>query len=235
MLNRRTFIKALAILSGGLLVKRSNSKKVAEVSQEEVQAGISTSGEHYGGFLLLPEEAPIPPTVKPPQHGIPIVCGVGTGENTSKPTAESRSFNSGTSLAQEVNFPIYAIEKSPEHIRPFGAYLIKHKSGEPFAAAVNFQTYNEKRKAWETTLSIWSQPDFPKPFPLWSSKPVEPGAPSVILHKVNFLPSPGIMVITQRGWVFHWIENNILYTFIAEFKPSHKEVLALVPLLARIK
>ncbi|NBD35313.1 MAG: hypothetical protein GVY30_04865 [Chloroflexi bacterium] len=84
-------------------------------------------------------------------------------------------------------------------------------------------------------MSIWSQSDFPRPFPLWSSDPVEPGGPAVVLEKVDFLPSPGIMVTTRRGYVFHWIENDVLYTLITEFDPSREEAFALVPSLALVE
>jgi hypothetical protein len=35
------------------------------------------------------------------------------------------------------------------------------------------------------------------------------------LEKVDFLPTPGVSVSTMQGYVFHWLENDRLYTFVA--------------------
>lgn len=113
-----------------------------------------------------------------------------------------------------------------------GAKLIRHETGEVFAAVVDFQSQNRRSRDLETTVSIWAQPEFPRPFPLWSSDPVEPGGPAVILEKVSFLPSPGVMVATPQGAVFHWIKDDILCTLIAELGLSHQETLTLASLLS---
>ena len=113
-----------------------------------------------------------------------------------------------------------------------GANLIRYKTGGVFAAVVDFQSQNGSSRDWETTVSIWAQPEFPRPFPLWSSDPVEPGGPAVILEKVGFLPSPGVMVATQQGVALHWIKNDVFYTLIAELGLSREETLALASLLS---
>jgi len=144
----------------------------------------------------------------------------------------SKSLSTAADLAKEVDFPVYTFSKLPEGLRPIGANLIRHKTGEVFATSVDFQSYNKETDGWETRVSIWAQPDFPRPFPLWSSDSVEPGGLAVVLEKVDFLPSPGIMVATQQGYVFHWIEKDVLYTLIAEADLSHEDALALVLSLA---
>ncbi len=192
----------------------------------------SLLGEIYAGFLLLPDGAPVPPNVKYPERGMPTFCGVGAGRGGPTPTAVSKSFSTAAEMAREVDFPVYTFSKLPERLRPAGANLIRHETGEVFAALVDFQSHNGRSGDWETTVSIWVQPEFPRPFPLWSSDPVEPGGPAVVLEKVDFLPSPGVMVATRQGAVFHWIRNDILYTLIAELGPSREEALALVSLLA---
>jgi hypothetical protein len=236
MLTRRTFIKALAAFSGGLLISQDRLKTSQELlSPRMYTPQRSSTGEQYAGFLLLPDGASVPPIIKYPEHGIPIVCGVGAGRGGPKPTAVGRSFSTAADLAKEIDFPVYAINNLPRQIRPFGVNLIEHKTGEAFAASIDFQVYDEHKDTWETAMSIWSQSDFPRPFPLWSSDPVEPGGPAVVLEKVDFLPSPGIMVTTRRGYVFHWIENDVLYTLITEFDASREEALALVPSLALVE
>ena len=239
MLTRRDFIKILAAMGSLVLLPPLNRLKrlypfnrASSLEQSATLAQTSPLGEFYAGFLLLPDGTPVPPIVKYPERGMPTFCGVGTGRDGPEPTAVVKSFSTVTGLAREVAFPVYTLSKLPEGLRLAGANLIQHKTGEVFAAVVDFQSHNRRSGGWETTVSIWAQPEFPRPFPLWPSDPVEPGGPAVILEKVGFLPSPGVMVATPQGTGFHWIKDDILYTLIAENGPSLQETLALASLLS---
>ncbi len=232
MLTRRDFIKMLVAVGGPMLLPFSRQKRLYPLLEQSTTFPQSfLVGELYAGFLLLPDGAPVPPIVKYPERGVPTFCGVGAGRNG--PTAITRSFSAVGELAREVSFPIYTPGKLPEGLRLARASLIQHETGEIFAAVVDFQSRESSSDDdWETTVSVWAQPEFPRPFPLWSSQPVERGGPAVILAKVDFLPSPGIMVVTRKGAVFHWIRNDILYTLIAESGLSGEETLALVSSLS---
>lgn len=243
MVTRRDFVKALAVVGGGALLISLDRLEWLE-SVEQLPKGSSlrslsfqepSVGELYGGFLLLPDGAPVPPIVKYPARGIPIVCGAGVGRGGPNPTAVSKELDTATDLANEVDFPVYTLEERAKELRPSGAKLIKYETGEIFAAAVDFQSYSKQAARWETTASIWAQPDFPRPFPLWASDPVEPGGPAVVLEKMDVLPSLGIMVATRRGYVFHWIRQDILYALVAEPASSYQEALALVSSLALVE
>lgn len=179
-------------------------------------------GEIWEGFLLLPEGASVPKFVIYPELGIPIVCGVGVAQGGAIPTAVSEIFNSVEALAQVVNFPVYTLDHLPEGLRVGNVHLIKHRTGEIFAAFVAFHSYNKTTNNWETIVSIWAHPEFPRPFPLWSSNPVEPDGPAVRPMKVDFLPSPGVEVTTQAGYVYHWIRQEVLYTLTVEPSPNEK-------------
>lgn len=179
--------------------------------------------EEYAGFLLLPEGTPVPSFVRYPERGIPVFCGLGDAEIT----AVSQSLTGAEDLVKELGFAVYTFRELPKGLRPIGANLIRYKTGEVYAASVNFGSFDQSDYN-RGTVSITAQPDFPRPFPLRSYAPVEPGGPAVILQKVGFLPSPGIMIATHKGYVFYWIERDILYTLSAEHSPSREEIQALV-------
>jgi hypothetical protein len=229
MWSRRKFIRALGILGGAMLSPLYRFEGSRSYAQSP------STGELYAGFLLLPEGAPVPASVKYPELGIPIVCGVGAGRGGPEPTAASKRLETAEGLAKEVQFPIYTLGDLPDGLRPAGASLIKHKSGDIFAASVNFELHNAKTDSWETTVSIWVYPDFPRPFPLWSSNPVELGGPAITLEKVDFLPSSGIVTAARRGYVFHWIRNNVFYTLMAENDLSRQEAFALATSLTLVR
>lgn len=182
MLTRRDFIKLLAVISGNVLLPPLNKlmrwldlKDVSWGPPETLLPQTSSVGEIYAGFLLLPDGAPVLSNVKHPERGMPTFCGVGAGRGGPVPTAVIRSFSTAAEVAREVDFPIYTFSKLPDRLRPAGAKLIRHETGEVFAVVVDFQPHNGRSGDWETTVSIWAQPEFPRPFPLWSSDTVKRG------------------------------------------------------------
>jgi hypothetical protein len=38
----------------------------------------------------------------------------------------------------------------------------------------------------------------------------------MVVQKVDFTPTPGVLFSLPEGYVAHWIENNVLYTLIIE-------------------
>ncbi|MEW6233180.1 MAG: hypothetical protein AB1566_12815 [Chloroflexota bacterium] len=232
---RRLLQRSGALLASLVLLGWPKSWQVGPGLGDNASSSSGTSGgEPYAGFLLLPEGAPVPPFVHYPERGIPIMCGVGVGRGGPVPTAVTRNLNTPADLAREVHFPVYTLSLVPAGLRFTGAYLIQYMSGDIFAAWVNFASYNAATGHWEGTVSISAQPDFPRPFPIWSSQAVEPGGTVVALEKVDLLPSPGLMVATRRGYVFHWIQNDVLCALMAEHSQSREEARALVASLVRV-
>jgi hypothetical protein len=222
--NRRQFLRGASGLMGGIFAARV-AGLFPEAQPALAQGGNPVSverpptqvdvGELYGGFLLLPDGAPIPDFVQTSRFGVPIFCGVGHSE--TEPTVTSRLFNTAEELAEYITFPIYTFQVLSNDLHLLGANLIEHETGEVYAISVDFQSYNQEIEDLETTVSIWAYPDPLKPQPLWSIAPVEPGRLAVIPEKVDFLlPTPGVLYRLPKGFVFHWIEDEILYTLIAE-------------------
>jgi hypothetical protein len=230
--SRRQFLRgAFGILGSGIAVRIAKFFPEAQaVFAQEGSQSITPAqplaqlveGELYADFLLLPEGAALPDFVTPPRLGIPIVCSVGIGGPA--PTAISESLHTAEELASEVDIPIYTFNPVPEGLQPVGASLIRHETGELYMVTIGFQSYQEETNEWETTVHFSGYPDVPKPFPLWESTPVEPGGPAIILEKVDFLPSPGILVATQRGHVLHWIENGVFYMLVVEHTTSRDAI-----------
>jgi len=229
MFTRRDFIKTMSLLSGAVLAPVRWLGKWAGVQPTKADEP-PVEGELYAGFVLLPEGAKVPEYVQYPKKMIPIVCGV-AGNAT---TATSISFESEADLIIEVDFPTYSLSQLPEGMSSAGGYILKHKTGETFSILLSYKIYEPERQRWKAAVNLCAQPDFPRPFPLWSSEPVEPGGPSVLLEKVLFLPSPGIMVVSQTGYIFYWVEDNILYTLTMDHNPTFDEAHRLISSLARI-
>lgn len=242
-ISRRGFLRGTLLGSLGAVVTarigwlfpESQRKFIrpSSTNPSDVALQASTEGELYAGFLLLPDGAPLPAFVRPPQIGIPIFCGVGVGKGGPRPTAVTSSLKTVTDLQSETDFPIYTFGKLSQEFQPGAVNLIKHTTGEIYAASVIFESIHQDRQS-QGIVSITTQPDFPRPFPLWSCSPVEPDGPAVILEKVDFLPSPGIVVATLLGFVFHWIEKDVLYTLLAEYNPSREEATLLASSLEAI-
>lgn len=189
-------------------------------------------GELYAGFVLLPDGAPLPDIVQDYKYGAPTMCGV--SDDQERPVHHEQTnvdavhidLTGAEDLANQGRFPVYtldihALHKLAPGLRPSGASLIRHEIGALFGGWVTFEAYDQAVKTWYTPVSILAQVDFARPFPLWSSNPVEEGGPAIILEKVNFLPDgPGILIPTPVGFALHWIRQDILYTMSAEHLPG---------------
>jgi hypothetical protein len=206
MWSRRQFIKTLGVLGGAVAAPFHwlGRARAAAAPQVDLPPG----AELYGGFLLLPEGALVPAFVQQPKLPPPNMCGVGEG----KPNAVTRPFATAADLAKEVDFPVYTLGEMPNGLRPGSAFLITHNTGEVYGVSLGFETYNPNSAHWECAVSLWIQPDFPKPYPLWPSGPVEAGGSAVVLEKVDLLPAAGIRVATPAGYVYHWITREVFYT-----------------------
>lgn len=242
-LSRRSFIKVASATGAALVARLSNLVPEtqllwnAQIPYPSNRSGVAFAalenvGEVYAGFILLPEGSPIPPIVKAPKRGVPSGCGA--GRNDSVIHVISEPMQKPEELAGQAKIPVYALGRVPSELRPSGGYILKLPSGEIVAGSIEYESFSPVSKSWVCTVSIWVQIDFPKPFPLWSQAPVEPGGPAVVLEKTLSLPVPGIRVATQSGYVFHWIEDEILYILSIENGNSAQEAQLLVNALAKI-
>lgn len=228
-LERRHFLQQAGMLLGGFVLLGVPTKWwPGQESRHDALSSVAPSqGEEYAGFLLLPEGVPAPSSVRDYKYGIPTMCGVNDDKATyayqQHPDAVHIDLVSARDLAVQGGFPVYTLGKlSPAlSLRPSGASLIKHGTGELFGGWVTFEAYSQKAEIWYTAASILAQVDFPRPVPLWYSKPVEPNGPAVILEKVDFLPSGlGILVRTLVGFTLHWIHLDVYYTLSVEHLPD---------------
>lgn len=224
MLTRRDFIKFTSLVGGVVLnpFQRLGSRLGIGLDVGEEVA----VGELYAGFVLLPEGTPIPSFVEFPKKGSPNECGVGVGWGGIKPNAVSRFFDNEEGLAAEIKFPIYTLDDIPAELTPARAYMLSDETGEVYGAALGFDAFNIESGYWECVVSLWAQPKFPRPIPLYFRDPIESGDSVGFLEKINYLPTLGIRTQTQEGFIYYWIENNIFYTLavdpVSALKGAHE-------------
>jgi hypothetical protein len=222
MWSRRQFIKVMGAVGGALVApfQRLGRVEALELTERKLPPG----AELYGDFLLLQEGTPIPDFVQDYKFGIPSMCGVTEEQDgLQKDTimAAYFSLDSAASLSKEGGFPVYTLNSLPKGIAPSGTGLIKHKTGEVFGGNVTFEAYDEQTGNWYTALNISIQVDFPQPFPLWSSTPVEPDGPATVLEKVDFTPGGhGVLVYTPQGFALHWIARNTCFLMTGDRMPN---------------
>lgn len=231
--SRRQFLKGAVGGLGGLIAARlsglfpevqpvlANITREKRVSSTEMNTSSQVNvGELYAGFLLLPEEASIPDFVHFPEPGPPLVCGIGNESINSKSLIVKESFNSILELSERVDFPIYMFGDPPPNLSLSSTNLIRYEMGQIFVASANFALLGSNTGS---IVTIFAHPNYPKPFPLMWSNPVEDGGPAIELAKVDFLPSPGVMVGLENGHVFHWIKDDIFYQLQIEYLLSGEE------------
>lgn len=175
----------------------------------------------------------MPAFVKPARLQPIGECGMVEGNAPPEQKVVVEYFDDLAILRDRVDIPLYTISTLPTGMRWGRAYIARNVISDVYGVSVFFQTYDSANNLWATAISLWIQSDYPRPFPLWSSTPVEPGGPFVAWQKADYLPSPGIKVTTPLGFVCHWIETDVLFTLIAEPSPTGQDAQALISLLDR--
>lgn len=244
---RRQFLKGAFSILGGAITARAAGlfPEVQPVSAESARQTVPILqvptqieiGELYENFLLLPEEVPAPYFVQYPVRGIPYACGVGTNENPQLSlSGETKQFKRLKALVAEVEFPIYVPNQLPDGVRLRHISVTRYDNTyEVYNVMIGFETYNPEIDYWETTVIIEARPDYPRPLPLWYREPDGLEDIPVILEKVAYLPSPGIRIPTQAGYVYHWIKDEIFYTLAVEPSPNQQYAQQLVDTLTTLQ
>ncbi len=234
---RRLVLKGTGGLLGGLalLGSRFNRSKAQDaVAQGEtsnriflplVQSSVETaqaaavSGELYGGFVLLPDGAPLPPFVKDYKYGIPTMCGVGEAHGVQS-DAKYIILDSMNTLVAETKMPAYMLVGLDNITQLSNISIVKHGTGELWGSWVTYGSEHPEFKQQYTSIAILAQYDFPQPMPLWSSTPLEKSGPSVLLEKIEFLPDMlGVLIRTPVGFALHWIEQSVYYMLSVDHLP----------------
>ncbi|MDW8325531.1 MAG: twin-arginine translocation signal domain-containing protein [Anaerolineales bacterium] len=209
MWNRRQFIKALGVLGG---VVAAPLHRLGRAQAAAPRADLPPGAELYGGFLLLPEGAPVPEIVKVPQYGAPNVCGL----DGQPVTASTKYFTSALDLARSIHRPLFTLGSVPSGLKFAGAYCLSHGWGDAHSVTLCFDLEDSQGFGQECAVSLWAEFDFYRPYPIWSNMPVEVGGPSSEVKKVDFLPVPGVWVAEDSGHSYHWIMKDILYTLVIQ-------------------
>jgi len=147
------------------------------------------AGELYAGFLLLPEDAHVPATVKPPPAGTtPIMEHLPGGP---QPTGTIKQLASAQDLAKALPFPLYTLRQVPPGLRRGAAWLQQGGSGLTYMASVTYQSYNSEHGVWLDNVSISALPNFPSPYPFWSTTRGLPANAVTAPQNISVLPAPG--------------------------------------------
>lgn len=211
MITRRDFLKIMGAMGMMVIgpVRRLNLFLPQKIEQEII-------GDIYAGFLILPDGAPVPSIVKAPQLGFPNECGVGLVSDVPEHLFTTQEFRTLEEFIGDTKLSVYSLEELPKDMRLGSISCIKTIKGDVYLVSLGYETYLAERDIWQCTIWMLAQMDFPRPVPIWHSEPVEPNGPAVIPEKVDFLPTPGILVKTQNGCVCHWIDNDIYFTLVIQ-------------------
>lgn len=217
-LSRRAFLGQGVAFLAWLAMPNFLRPTTAELSTAE-RAGIADIGELYGGFVLLPDGAPVPLDLSD-YKGFPNPCGVvepGGTEHAQPSDAVHVELSDARVLSEMGGFPVYALKTLPQKLLSVSASLVKHGTGEVHGGYLAYKAFDARNKVAFTAVTIAMEKGFPHPYPLWSANPVEENGPSIKLEKVEYVPGgEGILIRTPVGFDLHWIENDVLYSLSAE-------------------
>ncbi len=154
-------------------------------TQPSMPQKLPPGAELYAGFLILPDNAPIPGFVQGPMLGMPHICGV----SDIPATAVQQDIASPDELQSLTNLPIFVLPSKPKDIQFSRAYTLRYPTGEVFICTLIFESVSNN-----LTVAILIQPDFSRPYPVRRIDTVGDNGSVVTIEKVNFLPSKGILI-----------------------------------------
>ena len=137
--SRRVFlVQSMALI--GWFVLPKHVRGTARKAVTPFRPSFTEIGELYGGFVLLPDGAPVPAGLTA-YLGFPNPCGVvepGGKEHTQASDAVEVEFSDAISLARQVGFPLYGLQTIPGGLSFPIARLIKHGSGNVHGSDLSY-------------------------------------------------------------------------------------------------
>ena len=173
--------------------------------------------EPYAGFLIVPEDSTMPTAVRPPAGGtLPSMEDLA---DNSSPASPAPHMAAPAGPAEPLPFPMYTLSPIPAGLEATPTSIVRNDAGAVSMAGVSFEreTYWMDRPFKGASISISAMTEYPRAVPLLVSRRGPPsGRMTVRSEPVSYLPAPGVRLRTARGAVFHWIENDVLYTLQVE-------------------
>jgi hypothetical protein len=230
MWSRRQFIKTIGALGGALLMPFRKIKQVESLGLADEES--SPEMELYEGFVILPENAPLPPVVL--CAPAPILCN---SDEKLDPSAEAFRgetswFDSMDELASQVSFPVYIPGRLPADVRFLQGYVGRFaKSQKIYESRIDFGLTD----GHQALISLSARPIFPRPYPVWRSSShreeqlhLEQDSTATFPEKVDFTPAPGLMAPTEQGYVVYWMKQDVLYTLFLDYDSSREVAVDIV-------
>jgi hypothetical protein len=193
---------------------------VAQLGLQATEAGRDVNAQVgnydiYGDFVLLPDEAPVPPFVDMPTEGLPAMEGL--AGNAAQAVSETLADQS--ELRDTLGFKMYSLPATPTGMRQARPTVIRNERGTIFVALIQYERQSPRFEnasggsRWQGAIAISASPTFPRPVPMWAYG-TPPG--SQFPDKVTYLPTPGLITNSRSSLTVHWVESSVLYRVTAD-------------------
>lgn len=235
--DRRQFLKStFGVLGtfflgykGKLFPKDRQVAQSNPVQQTEPPPVELPGSELYEGFLLLPEETLIPSFVQQ-DRGIML----GQVGDSDDPTliGETIQFKDVEDLKSFISFPLFTLKELPTNIEFIGASVTQFtQSREIWKASIYFGRGNE----YSQLISVHARPMFHRPFPVWPVRlPYAHDEGPITPEKINISAKSMLLLPSASGYLFQWIEQDILYSLAVEHDRNRKEALTIAESLTQL-
>lgn len=231
---RRWFLKqfGLGFFAFTLLPGRSRFFLAHSPSEENVKTNVvglsEVEGEEYAGFLFLPEDYPIPEYVQKTQ-GISL-CQ--TGHYKGESAGEALLLNNIDELKSLVTVPFFVPQALPSGIKFLSADLTRYVQTQNLWKA---SVYFGKEEDDTPLISVHALPDFHRPFPVWPVRlPYAHENGPIYPEKVNISLKPMVLLPSFSGYVFQWIEQDVLYSLVIEHNNNREIALEIAESLVQL-
>ncbi|CAM2069633.1 hypothetical protein SCOR_29940 [Sulfidibacter corallicola] len=211
---RRNFLKVMGVAAVGaptMMVGAKALEGADRPQRPQLPRDQARAGELFAGFVLLNEHDALPDYVQTASLAETLGCGLATA-GARKAETQFESYETQDAFLGALTFPMYSLSHLPGGLEARHFHVRRHLAGRIIHASIGFESFDHDLGQWVTSVSLFGKVAYARPYPLWAAASTEPGEPGVVLEKVSHLPKPGVRVATSSGIVYHWIEEDILYT-----------------------
>lgn len=231
--NRRQFLKNTLSAFGVIFLGRIHKSfpqytQIFAHADEQMHLRLQES-EFYEGFLILPEEAPIPDFV---QRGRGInLCQADVLDDPAL-VGETVKFSSPEEMQDFVSFPLFTLNELPIGIEFVSAYVDRYvQSSEIWRASVYFGAGSD----YSQLISIHARPEYHRPFPVWPVRyPDAHDVGAISPEKISTSQRSIVLLPSVSGNLLQWIEQDILYSLVVEHDKSREVALAVLDSLIQV-
>lgn len=204
--SRRTILRG-AIVGGGVSALLRPFRWVAQAA---TAPELAVEGESFAGFIIVPPGEGVPLSLPQSNRTPPPLEHLG-GDRKPLPQT-SYQHDAAVAVARDAGLQLYWPSQPDKELVDIGGVVTRQLDGRVYEACVGLGRPVAGTDFNEPILTIAVSPRVSKPCLFVApGTPKDPGE----YERATYLPAPGLVVSTPRGYAAFWFEGSNRYSLVS--------------------